>query len=118
MTNEVLSSLPTFFMCTFKLHKTIIKQIDKYRKHCLWRGSDINARTRPKAAWELVCLPKSEGGLRVINLDTQYCLIVKEPSQIFQQRRYPMGAFGLGKLLQKGNCLITPWKGLSGGGIT
>jgi hypothetical protein len=79
----------------------VIKQIDKYRKHCLWRGSDINARTRPKAAWKLVCLLKSEGGLRVINLDTQYCLIVREPSQFFQQRRYPMGAFGLGKLLQK-----------------
>jgi hypothetical protein len=37
MTNVVLSALPTFHLCTFKVHKTVIKQIDKYRKHCLWR---------------------------------------------------------------------------------
>jgi hypothetical protein len=59
MTNVVFSSLPTFTLCTFKLHKTVIKQIDKYRKHCLWRGADINAKTPPKAAWDMVCLPKN-----------------------------------------------------------
>jgi len=58
-------------MCTFKLHKTVIKQIDKFRKHCLWRGADIDAKSPPKAAWHMVCLPKSEGGLGVINLNTQ-----------------------------------------------
>jgi hypothetical protein len=57
MTNVVFTSLPTFNFSTFKLHKTVIKQIDKYRKHCLWRGADINFKTPPKAAWEMVCLP-------------------------------------------------------------
>jgi hypothetical protein len=33
------------------LPKTIIEQIDKYRKHCLWRGFDINAKSPSKAAW-------------------------------------------------------------------
>ena len=42
LTNSVLTTLPTFAMCTFLLPKTVIKQIDKYRKHCLWRGSDIH----------------------------------------------------------------------------
>jgi hypothetical protein len=27
----------------------------------LWRGADINAKSPPKAAWEMVCLPKFEG---------------------------------------------------------
>jgi len=49
-------------------------EIDKYRKHCLWRGYDINAKKPPKAAWELVCLPKTEGGLGVLNLKTQNVL--------------------------------------------
>ena len=31
-------------MCTFKLHKTVIKHIDKFKKHCLWRGADLNAK--------------------------------------------------------------------------
>ena len=50
MTNVVLSALPTYTMSTYLLPKTVIKQIDKYRKHCLWRGSDIDARKPPKAA--------------------------------------------------------------------
>jgi hypothetical protein len=35
LVNAVFSALPTFAMCTFLLPKTIIKQIDKFRKHCL-----------------------------------------------------------------------------------
>jgi hypothetical protein len=70
MTNAVLSSLPTFYLCTFKLQDTIIKQIDKFRKHCLWRGAYLNAKSPPKAAWDLVCLPKQQGGLGVIKLQT------------------------------------------------
>src|SRR6185312_8171950 len=54
VTNSIFSALPMFTMCTLSLHKTVIKQIDKFRKHCLWRGADINDRRPPKAAWELV----------------------------------------------------------------
>lgn len=71
ITNAVLTALPTFFMCTLLLPKGVIKEIDKYRKHCLWKGSDINARKPPKAAWKLVRTPKSEGGLGVIDLEKQ-----------------------------------------------
>jgi hypothetical protein len=60
-----------FFMSAFQLHKTVIKQVDKYRKHCLWRGADIIDKRPPKAAWEMVSLPKSEGGLGVLRLQTQ-----------------------------------------------
>jgi hypothetical protein len=70
MTNAVFSAVPTFHLCTFKMHTAITKKIHKYRKHCLWRGSDINAKTPPKAAWEMVCLPKLEGGLDVLQLES------------------------------------------------
>jgi hypothetical protein len=49
-TDAVLTTLPTFAMCSFLMPKTVIKQIDKYRKHCLWRGSDVNNKKPPKAA--------------------------------------------------------------------
>jgi hypothetical protein len=42
MVNTVLSSLPTYYMCMLRLPKTVIKHIDKYRRHCLWRDVDIN----------------------------------------------------------------------------
>ena len=35
VTNSIFSSLPMFFMSTFSLHKTFIKEVDKYRKHSL-----------------------------------------------------------------------------------
>lgn len=71
LTNAVLSSLLTFFMCSLALPEGIIKQVDKYRKHCLWRGLDVNARAPPKAAWKMVCIPKVEGGLGVIDIEKQ-----------------------------------------------
>jgi hypothetical protein len=69
LTNAVFTSLPTFYMCTLELPKAVIKQIDKFRKHCLWRGSDINAKSPPKAAWEMVCVPKEQGGLGVTDIE-------------------------------------------------
>ena len=71
LTNAVFTVLPTFYMCTLALPKTVVKQIDKYRKHCLWRGSDVNGKGQPKAASPLVCTPKDEGGLGVINIEEQ-----------------------------------------------
>lgn len=44
LTNPVFSSLPTIYMCTLTLPPTVIKQIDNFRKHCLWRGSEANNR--------------------------------------------------------------------------
>ena len=70
LTNSMFSAFPTFCMSTFAVHKTVIAQIDKYRKICLWRGADINTKQRPKAAWIDVCKSKDEGGLGVIDLQT------------------------------------------------
>ena len=90
LTNAVFSALPTFYMCTFKLHKTVIQQIDKFRKHCLWRGADLNARTPPKAAWHMVCLPKAQGGLGVINLTIQNeALLLKNLHKFFNRLDIP-----------------------------
>jgi hypothetical protein len=44
-------------MGNIKLLPTIIEQIDKYRKHCMWRGSDLNNMKPPLAAWSLVTVP-------------------------------------------------------------
>lgn len=57
-------------MCSIILPKTVIKQIDKYRRHCLWRGEEANTRKVAKAAWPIVCIPKEEGGMGILNLQT------------------------------------------------
>jgi hypothetical protein len=38
LVNSVLSSIATFYMCSIKVPITILNQIDKYRRHCLWNG--------------------------------------------------------------------------------
>ena len=68
ITNAVFLALLTFYMCTLELPKAVVKQIDKFRN----RGSNIDGRTQPKAAWEMVCVPKEEGGLGVINIILEY----------------------------------------------
>jgi len=90
ITNAVFSSLPTYYMCSLELSKVVIKQIDKFRKHCLWRGSDINGRSQPKAAWEMVCLPKEKDGLGVINIETQnQALLMKNLDKFYNKRDIP-----------------------------
>jgi len=88
--NAVFSSLPTFYMCTLELPKAVIKQIDKFRKNCLWRGNNVNGGSRPKAAWEMVCNSKEEGGLGIINLELQnQALLMKILDKFFNRKDIP-----------------------------
>jgi len=90
MTNAVLSALPTYTMRTYLLPKIVIKQIDKYRKHCLWIGSNINSKKSPKAAWKLVCNTKENGGLGVHDLYTQNeSLLLKHLHKFFNKCDIP-----------------------------
>jgi hypothetical protein len=65
LVNSVISSLPTYFMCSLKLPVTVVEMIDKFRKRCLWRGSDLNSKGYNLAAWDKVIVPKNKGGLSV-----------------------------------------------------
>jgi hypothetical protein len=71
MVNSVLSSLPTFYMCSIKFPVKIVNHIEKYRRHCLWKGRDLNGKKPALAAWKLVTKPKMKGGLGVIRLRLQ-----------------------------------------------
>jgi hypothetical protein len=57
LVNSVMNALPTFYMCTLQLPPQIIKQIDSYRKKCLWSGGEINRKGNCLAAWEAACRP-------------------------------------------------------------
>ena len=77
-------------MCALALPKGVIKQIDKARRHCLWRGSDINSKKPPKAAWELVCRRKEEGGLGVLDLKRQNeALLMKNLDKFYNKKDIP-----------------------------
>lgn len=69
--NAAISSLPTYYMCSLKLPVTVVDIIDKYRRNYLWRGKEFKNKGYNLAAWELVTMPKSKGGLGFINLSLQ-----------------------------------------------
>jgi hypothetical protein len=66
--NSVLSSLPTYYLCTLKLPSSVVAQIDKSRRHCLWVGADMNANKPPKAAWQIASALKMNGGLGIMDM--------------------------------------------------
>jgi hypothetical protein len=68
MVNSVLSALPTFYMCSLKIPPQVIKQIDIYRKHCLWSKGDIHRKGKCLAAWDVACKPKDQGGLGITDI--------------------------------------------------
>jgi hypothetical protein len=76
-------------MCALSLPKGVLKQIDKFRKHCLWRGADVNSKKPSKAAWEFVCVPKDEGDLGVLNLEKQNKAPLMKNLEIFFNKDIP-----------------------------
>jgi hypothetical protein len=75
-----------FYMSNLKLPPSTYKQIDKYRKHCMWRGAEMNARKPPLAAWKLATRPKRNGGLGIINLSTQNdALLIKNMHKFYNR---------------------------------
>jgi hypothetical protein len=68
LVNYVFSILPTYYMCSLVIPPTVIYQIDKFRKHCLWSKGDTSRRGTCLAAWEPMCRSKNEGGLGIINI--------------------------------------------------
>lgn len=68
MVNSVITPFTTYAMCTLKIHKGVIDNIDRARKQCLWRGNDLSKKSGNLAAWSMVQMPKDKGGLGVLNL--------------------------------------------------
>jgi hypothetical protein len=68
LVDSILSALPTFDTCAFKMPISILEQVDKYRKHCLWNRGDVNKKGGCLVAWRKATKPKDQGGLGIIDL--------------------------------------------------
>ncbi|KAJ3686617.1 hypothetical protein LUZ61_015781 [Rhynchospora tenuis] len=71
LTTSVLSSIPVFFMSVFTLPKWVIKEIDRIRRNFIWKGNSGGGNGIHLVAWDRLCLPKSVGGLGLIDLGSQ-----------------------------------------------
>jgi len=70
--------MPTYYMCSLLLPRKVVEQINKYRKHCLWNGGEINRRGKCLAASETACVPQKEGGLDIIDINKQNKALLME----------------------------------------
>jgi hypothetical protein len=90
LVKSVLSSLPTFFMCSLKIQKTILNMCDRSRLHCLWDKKDDASSPNALAAWSLVCKPKKHGGLGVLNLELHNkALLIKQLHKVYMKENVP-----------------------------
>ena len=70
--NSLITSMMIYPMCTLKFPPKLIEHLDKIRRHCLWRKkTDQGEKANSLAAWNLVCRPKKNGGLGILDIKTQ-----------------------------------------------
>jgi hypothetical protein len=92
LVNLVLSAQPTSYLCTLKLPVVVILQIDKYRRHCLWRGAYLNARKPQNVAWGITCKPKKPGRVKGPQPhSTKWRAPDEKHEQVLQQAQSPLG---------------------------
>jgi hypothetical protein len=86
MINSAITPIVTYMLCTIKVPKGFIENIDRARKQCLWRGSDDTAKGGNLVAWPTVMQPKDKGGLGVINLRLQNdALLLKQLHKFYNK---------------------------------
>jgi hypothetical protein len=108
--------LDVFDKIALKLHNGVIKQLDKYRRHCLWRCSDLNSKKPSKVAWPLICTPKNQGGLGVLDPSTHNdAMLLKFLHKFFSQEDIPWVKLIWFHYYNSGKLPGQHKKGLSGG---
>jgi hypothetical protein len=61
----------------FEILKGVIKKLDQYRSRFYWQGDTYKKKYR-LAKWDILCRPKDQGGLGIIDLEVQnICLLSK-----------------------------------------
>jgi hypothetical protein len=90
MVNSAITLITTYAMCTIKLSKEVIENIDRAHKQCLWRGNTPDKKGGNLVALPVVQLPKDKGGLGVINLRLQNdALLMKHLSKFYNKVDVP-----------------------------
>jgi hypothetical protein len=90
VTKAILSSLPTFFLCTLKLADGAIEIVDKGTRIVLWGKLENSGRPKSLVAWYLVCRPKYKGGLGITNLAAHNeALLIKFLHNFFNKEKIP-----------------------------
>ena len=85
---SALSSIPLYFLLSLKLQPGLIKPLDRILRQCLWRDKD---GPKPSlAAWEMICKPKVNGGLGIIDFQKKNdALLLKHLDKFYNNADMP-----------------------------
>ena len=64
---SVLNALPIYLLSFFKIPQRVVDKLVSLQRNFMWGGNHQLKRI-PWVKWEVVCLPKSEGGLGIKDL--------------------------------------------------
>lgn len=74
-----------FMMSLFRISKGVLKKLDYYRSRFFWQCDEHKKKYR-LAKWTILCKPKCEGSLGIIELDTlNNCLLGKWLFKLFSE---------------------------------
>jgi hypothetical protein len=77
-------------MCSLAVPIAVLEDIHRARRHCMWRNSDCNTKSKPLVAWRKCRRPKKKGGLGIINLGSQNtALHLKHLDKFYNKRDIP-----------------------------
>jgi len=68
--NSVLSNLSVYMLSFFEIPKEVLKNLNFYRSRFFWQG-DSHKRKYRLSKWDILCRPKDQGGLGIMNLEVQ-----------------------------------------------
>jgi hypothetical protein len=90
LVNSVLSSLPTYTMCSVMVPVEAPEYADRARRNCMWRKSDSNGKSQPLVAWNKCARPKKKEGLGIISLRRQNeALLLKHLDKFYNKKDIP-----------------------------
>jgi hypothetical protein len=79
-----------YAMCSFKVPITISVHFEKSGRQFLWSDRENKIQRKCLASWEMMCKPKDQGGLAILNLRVQnQALLMKNLHKFYNHADIP-----------------------------
>ena len=64
---SVLNALPIYLLSFFKIPQRIVDKLVSLQRNFMWGGNQDHKKI-PSVKWDVICLPKNDGGLGIKDL--------------------------------------------------
>ena len=68
LVNSVLNAILTYYLSVLHFHVNVEKELDKIKRHFLWKSQSGSSQSYCLAKWKNICRDKNQDGLGIVNL--------------------------------------------------